>query len=138
MKRSMPLICISLNEIVTFKKIRDEQDERFGAASVFPPILQRRTTAKILTGKLSVGSFSRSYISLCHRSNMRCANLSFLLVIQLPGCFSCRFNRCEAMIESRQRNARQDCRRSNQNRPVRVELKPASFSLQICCAILRS
>jgi hypothetical protein len=27
------------------------------------------------------------------------------------------------------------CRRSNQHRPLRVELKPATFSLQICCAI---
>jgi hypothetical protein len=31
-----------------------------------------------------------------------------------------------------------NCRRANQNQPVRVELKPATFSLQIWCAILRS
>src|SRR5215469_4555798 len=51
MKRSVPSTCILLNGIVTFERIRGEQGERFGAGSVFPPILQRLITAKMLTGK---------------------------------------------------------------------------------------
>src|SRR5271166_4958616 len=53
MKRSVPLTCILLNEIVTFEKIQDEQDERFGVGSAFLPILKKLTTAKMLGGRLS-------------------------------------------------------------------------------------
>src|SRR6516164_8267911 len=51
MKRSVPSTCILLNAIVTFERIQGEQGERFGAGSVFSPILQRLITAKMLTGK---------------------------------------------------------------------------------------
>ena len=51
MKRSVPSTCILLNAIVTFERIQGEQGERFGDGSVFPPILQRLITAKMLAGK---------------------------------------------------------------------------------------
>jgi hypothetical protein len=41
------LTCISLKEIVTFEKIQNAQDERFGAGSAFLAVSTKLTTAKM-------------------------------------------------------------------------------------------